>query len=190
VSSPPASNGMGRDQALTSKPLYGRRMKFKKISCLRSSHEHFGAAEGIGSKSASCLAGVRTWRILHNAPNRDKAVYRRPCLEIRGGTRLSIQKTLPKIGKLFQKVYRQEYENAQKQEQGGATRAFYPLRATPVYGPENGPFPAVRASAACAPNDRACLSLGRAHHSGLPPSPPSFCSVCLWVRFFLRFAPG
>lgn len=30
----------------------------------------------------------------------------------------------------------------------------------------------------------------RACHSGLPPSLCSFCSVFLWVRFFLRFAPG
>jgi hypothetical protein len=44
---------------------------------------------------------------------------------------------------------------------------------------------------------RACLS-GFAPHGrrpvrgdpALPPSLCSFCSVCLWVRFFLRFAPG
>jgi len=38
-------------------------------------------------------------------------------------------------------------------------RDLVPLRAAPVDGPESGPFPAVRASAACAPNDSAGLSL-------------------------------
>jgi hypothetical protein len=60
---------MSGDQSFTSKPLYSCWVKFEKIACFRSRHEHFGAAKGIGSKSASWRAGIQIHGIWHNAPN-------------------------------------------------------------------------------------------------------------------------
>ena len=56
--SSPACNRVGGNQALAGEPLYGCRVKFKKITGLRCGYEYFCAAKGFGGKHALRLTGL------------------------------------------------------------------------------------------------------------------------------------
>jgi hypothetical protein len=58
VLSSPACNRVSGNQSLAGEPLYGCRVKFKKITGLRSGYEYFCAAKGFGGKHALRLTDL------------------------------------------------------------------------------------------------------------------------------------